>query len=52
MSTKGVVLGILNVPSVSRVAADKFGSALMGLGDGPGLGSNRFSRGGWNTLLI
>ena len=49
---QGVVLGVLYVPSLYLVVADKFGQASTGLGDGPGLGRGRFSRGGWNMLLI
>jgi len=49
---QGVVLGVLYVPSLNGVAADRFGRAPMGLGDGPGLGGNRFGRGAWYTLLI
>ena len=47
---QGIVLGVLYVPSLYLVAANKFVQASMWLGDGPGLGSNRFSRGGWNRL--
>jgi hypothetical protein len=42
---QGVVLGVLDVPSLHRFAADRFGQPPMGLGDGPGLSSNRLSRG-------